>query len=52
MLSRKGLSLSRGYRRSSKLGHLRVGAGNEFGLVYYCVAFLVLAFLFATGLSS
>ncbi|OPY29646.1 MAG: Cytidylyltransferase family protein [Methanocella sp. PtaU1.Bin125] len=40
--------LSRGYRAViGKLSKVSVsGAGNEFGLVYYCVAFLALAFIF------
>lgn len=50
MLSRSGKPslFRRGYRKAiEKLSVVSVsGAGNEFGLVYYCVAFLVLAFLF------
>ncbi len=49
-LSRTGeTTLSRkAYRKVvTKLSAISVsGAGNEFGLVYYCVAFLVLAFIF------
>lgn len=38
----------RGYRKVlEKLSKVSVsGAGNEFGLVYYCIAFLFLAFIF------
>jgi phytol kinase len=50
MLSQSGepTLFRRGYRKAiEKLSVISVsGAGNEFGLVYYCVAFLVLAFLF------
>ncbi len=49
-LSRTGESttIRKAYRKAiGKLSVISVsGAGNEFGLVYYCVAFLVLAFLF------